>query len=68
MAGVIRATMCDDLPEAIEVRHGERTYPVVPLPLVEVTDPATAAVRRRDRQRPATGHRSAGGPLPVDDR
>ena len=41
----------DSLPPAIEVRHGGRTYPVVPLPLVEVTDPAAADLLRRYRDR-----------------
>jgi transcriptional regulator with XRE-family HTH domain len=51
VAGVLRARMCDEPPEAIEVRHGDRTYPVVPLALVEVTEPATADLLRRWRER-----------------
>ncbi|MEH1012209.1 helix-turn-helix transcriptional regulator [Micromonospora sp. CPCC 206060] len=47
--GEIRATMCDTLPEAIEVRHGERSYRVVPLAQVEITDPGTAALLHRYR-------------------
>lgn len=51
VGGVVRARMCDELPETIEVRHGGRSYQVVPLALVEVTDPATAALLRRWRER-----------------
>jgi hypothetical protein len=65
-AGVIRAGMCDELPESIEVRHGERTYRVVPLALVEVTDRATADLLRRCRDRHVVPDGSAGRPLPVD--
>ncbi|MEO3744211.1 helix-turn-helix transcriptional regulator [Plantactinospora sp. B5E13] len=53
VGGVVRARMCDELPETIEVRHGGRSYQVVPLALVEVTDPATAALLRRWRERQA---------------
>lgn len=51
VAGVLRASMCDELPEAIEVRHGDRSYQVVPLALVEVTEPATADLLHRWRER-----------------
>lgn len=50
VAGEIRATMSDDLPEAIEVRHGDRSYRVVPLAEIEVADEATADLLRRYRQ------------------
>ncbi|MDM4720757.1 helix-turn-helix transcriptional regulator [Micromonospora sp. WMMA1363] len=49
--GEIRAQMCDELPDAIEVRHGERGYRVVPLAQVELTDPGTAALLARWRTR-----------------
>ncbi|MGK5742797.1 helix-turn-helix domain-containing protein [Micromonospora sp. URMC 103] len=49
--GEIRAAMCDELPDAIEVRHGERGYRVVPLVEVEVADPRAAALLRRHRER-----------------
>ena len=41
--GEIRATMCDELPETIEVRHGGRSYQVVPLVELELS----RAARRR---------------------
>lgn len=49
--GEIRARMCDELPESIEVRHGDRSYRVVPLLQVELTDPRAADLLRRYRQR-----------------
>ncbi|MEV4725947.1 helix-turn-helix domain-containing protein [Micromonospora humida] len=51
--GGIRAQLCDEFPEAIEVRHGDRRYRVVPLVMVELTDPQTAALLHRHRQRSA---------------
>ncbi|AVT39025.1 helix-turn-helix domain-containing protein [Plantactinospora sp. BB1] len=51
VGGVLRAGMCEELPEAIEVRHGDRSYRVVPLALVEATEPATAELLRRWRAR-----------------
>ncbi|MFI6260843.1 helix-turn-helix domain-containing protein [Micromonospora sp. NPDC051006] len=51
--GEIRASMCDELPHAVEVRHGERSYPVVPLVDLEVTDPRAAELLRRHRRRRA---------------
>ncbi|MBW4703216.1 MULTISPECIES: helix-turn-helix domain-containing protein [unclassified Micromonospora] len=51
--GGIRAQLCDEFPEAIEVRHGGRGYRVVPLVMVELTDPQAAALLRRHRQRSA---------------
>lgn len=51
--GEIRAQLCDELPESIEVRHGGRSYPVVPLLQVELTDPRAADLLRRHRQRQA---------------
>ncbi|MEH0984470.1 helix-turn-helix domain-containing protein [Micromonospora sp. CPCC 205556] len=59
VAGDVRARMCDELPEAIEVRHGERSYRVVPLVAVEITDPRAADLLRRHRQRQAGGERSS---------
>ncbi|MGX7676365.1 helix-turn-helix domain-containing protein [Plantactinospora sp. DSM 117369] len=53
VGGVLRASMADELPEAIEVRHDDRSYRVVPLALVEVTEPATADLMRRWRARHA---------------
>lgn len=49
LLGEIRARMCDELPESIEVRHGEQSYQVVPLADVEVDDPRTASLLRRYR-------------------
>ncbi|MFI7573356.1 helix-turn-helix domain-containing protein [Micromonospora sp. NPDC049497] len=49
--GELRARMCDELPESIEVRHGERSYRVVPLVEVELTDPHAAELLRRHRDR-----------------
>lgn len=51
LIGEIVADMCDELPEWIEVRHGERHYRVVPLAQVQVSDPTVAAVLNRHRQR-----------------
>ncbi|GAB3963534.1 helix-turn-helix transcriptional regulator [Plantactinospora veratri] len=56
VGGVLRVSMGDELPEAMEVRHGGRSYRVVPLALVEATEPATADLLRRWRAR----HASAG--------
>ncbi|WP_432900601.1 helix-turn-helix domain-containing protein [Micromonospora matsumotoense] len=61
--GKIRAQMCDELPEAIEVRHGNRSYRVVPLVTVELTDPQAADLLRRHRQRSAEDSPSAAGPV-----
>lgn len=57
VAGEIRATMCEELPRAVEVRHGQRVYPAVPLADVEVADPVTADLlqRYRDRQGRSAG-------------
>ncbi|MFE9916527.1 helix-turn-helix domain-containing protein [Micromonospora sp. NPDC005553] len=49
--GEIRATMCDELPETIEVRHGERIYQVVPLVELELSEPRAAGLLRRYRNR-----------------
>ncbi|MCX5067592.1 helix-turn-helix transcriptional regulator [Micromonospora lupini] len=49
--GEIRATMCDELPETIEVRHGGRDYRVVPLVELELTEPRAADLLRRYRAR-----------------
>lgn len=48
---VIRAGFDDELPASIEVRHGDRSYPVVPLAEVEVDDPDVARLLRRHRDR-----------------
>lgn len=53
--GEIRATMCDELPETIEVRHGERSYQVVPLVELELTEPRAADLLRRYRDRQLAG-------------
>ncbi|MGW3788756.1 helix-turn-helix domain-containing protein [Micromonospora chokoriensis] len=52
--GEIRATMCDELPETIEVRHGQRSYQVVPLVELELTDARAAELLRRYRDRQLT--------------
>ncbi|MFI5929882.1 helix-turn-helix domain-containing protein [Micromonospora sp. NPDC051543] len=49
--GEIRATMCDELPETIEVRHDGRDYRVVPLVELELTEPRAADLLRRYRTR-----------------
>ncbi|MFI7604065.1 helix-turn-helix domain-containing protein [Micromonospora sp. NPDC049366] len=49
--GEIRAAMCDELPDAVEVRHGDRGYRVVPLVEVEIADPRAADLLRRYRER-----------------
>lgn len=49
--GELRARMCDELPDPIEVRHGGRGYSVEPLARVELTDPRAADLLRRYRQR-----------------
>ncbi|MDW5324556.1 helix-turn-helix transcriptional regulator [Plantactinospora sp. KLBMP9567] len=54
VGGVLRASMVDELPAAVEVRHADRSYRVVPLALVEVTEPATADLMRRWRTRHAS--------------
>ncbi|MFF0151256.1 helix-turn-helix domain-containing protein [Micromonospora sp. NPDC005203] len=53
--GEIRATMCDELPETIEVRHGGRSYQVVPLVELELTEPRAADLLRRYRDRQSAG-------------
>ncbi|PGH42768.1 transcriptional regulator [Micromonospora sp. WMMA1996] len=53
--GELRARMCEDLPEPVEVRLGDRTYPVEPLVEVEVADRRTAELLRRYRQRRVDG-------------
>ncbi|MEU1885138.1 helix-turn-helix transcriptional regulator [Micromonospora rifamycinica] len=65
--GEIRAQMCDELPAAIEVRHGERSYRVVPLVTVELTDPQAAALLRRYRRRSADHRAIPDGPTPTND-
>ncbi|MDG9677344.1 helix-turn-helix transcriptional regulator [Micromonospora sp. DH14] len=49
--GEIRATMCDELPETIEVRHGGRSYQVVPLVELALSEPRAAELLRRYRDR-----------------
>ncbi|MEU8013302.1 helix-turn-helix domain-containing protein [Micromonospora parva] len=49
--GEIRATMCDELPETIEVHHGGRNYQVVPLVELELSEPRSAELLRRYRRR-----------------
>ena len=53
--------MCDELPEPIEIRLGERTYPVEPLVEVEVTDRRTAELLSRYRRRLATAGEAPDG-------
>ncbi|MBQ1016106.1 XRE family transcriptional regulator, partial [Micromonospora sp. M51] len=50
--GEVRATMCDELPETIEVCHGGRSYRVVPLVELELSEPRSAELLRRYRRRP----------------
>lgn len=57
--GEIRATMCDELPDSVEVRHGDRSYRVVPLVDLEVTDPRAGALLRRYRDLRAQTARDA---------
>ncbi|WP_406072818.1 helix-turn-helix domain-containing protein [Micromonospora sp. NBC_01638] len=60
--GEIRATMCDALPETIEVRHGGRGYRVVPLVELELTEPRAGELLRRYRKRQLTsGGRASSG-------
>ncbi|WP_046562850.1 helix-turn-helix domain-containing protein [Micromonospora sp. HK10] len=49
--GELRARMCDELPESVEVRHGDRSYRVEPLIEVELTDRRAADLLHRHRQR-----------------
>lgn len=60
MVGEIRAMMCDELPEVIEVRHNGRPYRVVPLAQVEVMDPHAANLLRRYRESQAGAAELAG--------
>ncbi|MFC8301423.1 helix-turn-helix domain-containing protein [Micromonospora orduensis] len=53
--GEIRAVMCDELPESIEVRHAGRGYRVVPLVELELTEPRAAELLRRYRVRQPAG-------------
>ncbi len=59
--GELRARMCDELPEPIEVRLGERTYPVEPLVEVEATDKRTAELLSRYRRRLAAAGEAPDG-------
>jgi hypothetical protein len=52
---VIRATFDDELPASIEVRYGDRSYPVVPLAEVALDDPQLARLLRRYRDRRPAG-------------
>jgi transcriptional regulator with XRE-family HTH domain len=52
---VVRARFDDELPASIEVRYGDRGYPVLPLAEVEVDDPPVARLLRRHRDRRPTG-------------
>jgi transcriptional regulator with XRE-family HTH domain len=54
LVGEIVADMCDELPEWIEVRHGDRHFRVVPLSQVQVSDPTVATVLNRHRERLAS--------------
>ncbi|MFJ5600656.1 helix-turn-helix domain-containing protein [Micromonospora parva] len=49
--GEVRATMCDELPETIEVCHDGRSYRVVPLVELELSEPRSAELLRRYRRR-----------------
>lgn len=47
---IIQGHFADELPTAIEVRHGDRLFQVVPLVEVQIDDPALARLLRRYRQ------------------
>jgi len=47
--GEIRARFCDDLPASIDVKHGDRTYRVVPLADIDIDDPRVARLLGRYR-------------------
>ncbi|WP_410811950.1 helix-turn-helix domain-containing protein [Micromonospora sp. 067-2] len=53
--GELRATMCDELPETIEVRHAGRSYRVVPLVQVELGDAHAGELLRRYRDKQLAG-------------
>lgn len=49
--GIIRARMCDRLPDAIDVSLGGRIHPVVPLADLQIDDPHVADLLRRYGER-----------------
>jgi transcriptional regulator with XRE-family HTH domain len=53
IVGQLAVRLVDALPATIEVRHGERSFRVVPLPDVEVTDTNAARLLRQHRSRRA---------------
>jgi len=53
LVGEIVADMCDERPEWIEVRNGQRHFRVVPLARLELTDPAAATLLARHGKRVA---------------
>ncbi|MGC4893985.1 helix-turn-helix domain-containing protein [Micromonospora sp. DT31] len=59
--GELRARMCEELPEPVEIRLGDRTYPVEPLVEVEVTDRRTAELLGRYRRRLTAAGAAPGG-------
>ncbi|WP_018784613.1 helix-turn-helix transcriptional regulator [Micromonospora sp. CNB394] len=59
--GELRARMCDELPAPVEVRLGERVYPVEPLVEVEVTDRRAAELLSRYRRRLAAAGEASDG-------
>ncbi len=61
MRGQIAVRMVDALPASIEIRHGDRSLPAVPLPDVEITDPRSAELLQRHRTRRAAALGAAPG-------
>ena len=59
LVGELTVRMVDELPPAIRVQHGDRSFDVVPLADVEVSDARTAELLQRYRTRLIAG-RSAG--------
>lgn len=49
----LRAEMCDELPDAIEIHHRGTSYRIRPLHEIEIADPRTADLLRRYRSRSA---------------
>jgi transcriptional regulator with XRE-family HTH domain len=53
--GELAVRMVPELPAAVQVRHGDRTFDVVSLPEVEVADRHTGELLRRYRERLSAG-------------
>jgi transcriptional regulator with XRE-family HTH domain len=66
--GAVRATMCDELPDSVEIPVGERAYRVRPLVEVEPADEEAARLLRRFRERlPAPEPAPAPAPAPAPE-